>query len=102
MSDRDRCRDCSFLGRNNTCEHPIPSWAGPSIIMNPELLHDCATFTPIIRSKDLKRFTRVLVYEGPPEKINECIKHRMVKGSHSVAGLTIKEGIIGDFVDAAN
>ena len=102
MSDRDQCIKCSFLGRNNVCEHPIPDWAGPPQIVNPDIFRDCPEFTEVRVSKDLKRLTRVLIYEGTPEKINGCLKYRGVKGSHSYEGLTIKEAIVGDFLDEAN
>ena len=46
-----------------------------------------------------QRLVRVLVYEGPPEWIADCIARRGVKGSYVCPQGVIKEAIIGDFLD---
>jgi len=46
-----------------------------------------------------QRLIRVLVYEGPPEWIQECLQRRGVKGSYTVSRGVIKEAIVGDFLE---
>jgi len=47
-----------------------------------------------------QRLIRVLVYEGSPEWIADCIAKRGVKGSHvCLNGAIIKEAIVGDFLE---
>lgn len=48
----------------------------------------------------MQRLIRVLVYEGSPEWIQETLKRRGVKGSHTLPnGCVIKEAIVGDFIE---
>ncbi len=46
-----------------------------------------------------QRLVRVLVYEGTPEWIQDCMKRRGVKGSYTVPQGVIKEAIVGDFLE---
>ena len=46
-----------------------------------------------------RRLIRVLVYEGPSEWIQSCLKTRGVKGSYVVQEGVIKEAIVGDFLE---
>lgn len=46
-----------------------------------------------------RRLIRVLVYEGPAEWIQDCLKRRGVKGSYTVLQGVIKEAIVGDFLE---
>jgi len=46
-----------------------------------------------------QRYIRVLVYEGSPEWIEDCIKRRGVKGSYVCPAGVIKEAVIGDFLE---
>ena len=46
------------------------------------------------------RMTRILVYEGPAEWIEEMMTRRAVKGTHIVGGSKIiREAIIGDYME---
>ena len=46
-----------------------------------------------------QRLIRVLVYEGQPEWIQECLTKRGVKGSMTVSRGVIKEAVVGDFLE---
>ena len=49
-----------------------------------------------------QRLIRVLVYEGSPERIQQCLQDRQVKGSMNFCGKdgwSIREAIIGDFLE---
>ena len=47
----------------------------------------------------IQRFIRVLVYEGTPARIAESIEKRGVKGSRVMQDLTIREAVLGDFLE---
>jgi hypothetical protein len=48
----------------------------------------------------VQRLTRILVYEGSPIWIQDCLHRRRVKGSYHLDGENcIKEAIVGDFLE---
>lgn len=46
-----------------------------------------------------QRLIRVLVYEGSPEWVQECLKTRAIKDSYNGKTGVIKEAIVGDFLE---
>lgn len=49
--------------------------------------------------QEKQRLVRILVYEGTPEWIQDCMKRRGVKGSYAIPQGVIKEAIVGDFLE---
>ena len=47
----------------------------------------------------MKRLIRILVYEGTDDFIQQALRDRGVKGSHTVRCGVIKEAIVGDFLE---
>lgn len=50
MSDREYCRDCIYCEERLSaskqtvyymCEYPVPDWAGPNVIVNPDHARTC-------------------------------------------------------------
>lgn len=46
-----------------------------------------------------QRLIRVLVYEGTPEFIQDCLTRRWLKGSYCPPNGVIREAIVGDFLE---
>lgn len=46
-----------------------------------------------------QRLIRVLVYEGTPEFIQDCLTRRWLKGSYCLSKGMIREAIVGDFLE---
>ena len=46
-----------------------------------------------------QRLIRILVYEGKPEWVQDCLTRRGVKGSYWTSQGTIKEALVGDFLE---
>lgn len=46
-----------------------------------------------------QRLIRVLVYEGSPEWIQMILARRGVKGSYTCPNGTIREAVVGDFLE---
>lgn len=50
MSDREHCKDCEHLSPKSrtgyhTCQYPVPDWAQPPQIVDPEAPRTCPTFS---------------------------------------------------------
>lgn len=50
MSDRERCGDCVHISEKSktgyhTCEWPVPYWANPPQIVDPDRMITCPTFS---------------------------------------------------------
>lgn len=46
-----------------------------------------------------QRLIRILVYEGDPKWIQDCLARRGVKGSYCAGAGIIKEAIVGDYLE---
>lgn len=58
MSDREHCKNCAYIkeltfSRQFLCTYPVPFWALPSSLVDPEQAITCPTFRGVSQNEEI-------------------------------------------------